>query len=235
MRDELGTFGTAVLVAAVVGCGSVKLIRDGGATDSKADLASSGGSGGSGGGGGSTGVGGAAGHGGAGGVATGGSGGGGQGGTQADGGACAHDGGSCADGGACCDGLLCCAGVPVPVGREYCSSLCPRSDRNIKRDFEPVDRDAILDRLARLPISTWSYKTEASPARHIGPMAQDFMAAFGVGSSDTTILQVDADGVAFAAIQALHEEVARLAKQNAELEKELAALRAAKARPKARR
>jgi trimeric autotransporter adhesin len=104
----------------------------------------------------------------------------------------------------------------------------------MKRDFAPVDRDAILERLAHLPLSTWSYKTETSAARHIGPMAQDFKAAFDVGSSDKTILQVDADGVTFAAIQALHEEVSRLAKQNAELAKELADLRAAVSRSKAR-
>jgi len=100
----------------------------------------------------------------------------------------------------------------------------------MKRDFQPVDREAILERLARLPLSTWSYKTEATRARHIGPMAQDFKATFGVGSADTTILQVDADGVAFAAIQALHDEVMRLERRNAELEKQLAALRAAIAR-----
>jgi hypothetical protein len=127
---------------------------------------------------------------------------------------------------------MCCIGVPVQPGHEYCSDVCPRSDRNIKQDFGAVDRDAILDRLAHLPISTWTYKTEAPPARHIGPMAQDFMEAFGVGSNDRTILQVDADGVAFAAIQALHAEVTRLASQNAELEKEIGALRAAKARGK---
>jgi hypothetical protein len=96
----------------------------------------------------------------------------------------------------------------------------------MKRDFAPVDKEAILDELARLPILTWSYKTEDTKARHIGPTAQDFMATFGVGSSDKTILQVDGDGVALAAIQALHAEVRHLQRENAALSTEVARLRA---------
>ena len=99
------------------------------------------------------------------------------------------------------------------------------SDRNVKRDFTPVNRDEILEALERLPISTWSYTTEASRARHIGPMAQDFMATFHVGSSDKTILQVDADGVAFAALQALSRQVQHLAEENASLQRDLSRIR----------
>lgn len=107
-----------------------------------------------------------------------------------------------------------------------CATVCPVSDRNMKRDFAPVDRAEVLRALSALPISTWTYKTEESKARHIGPMAQDFMASFHVGSNDKTIFQIDADGVAFAAIQALNEQVKRLEKQNAQLSAELAAMRA---------
>lgn len=38
----------------------------------------------------------------------------------------------------------------------------------------------------------------------MGPMAQDFRGAFGLGIDDRTYNAVDAHGVAFAAIQALH-------------------------------
>ena len=38
-------------------------------------------------------------------------------------------------------------------------------------------------------------------------MAQDFYAAFGVGKNETTITTIDADGVALAAIQALHQQL----------------------------
>ena len=96
----------------------------------------------------------------------------------------------------------------------------------VKRDFVPVDQKEVLDALSKLPISTWTYKTEQPAARHIGPMAQDFMAAFHVGSNDKTIFQIDVDGVAFAAIQALNAEVKRLEKQNSQLGTEIKTLRA---------
>lgn len=137
---------------------------------------------------------------------------------------CGEAGDSCAGGGACCSGLICCAGVPIPEGEEYCSaSDCPDSDVNIKRDFAAVNPDVILERLATLPISTWSYRAEPS-AKHIGPMAQDFMATFNVGASDRAIAKVDADGVAFAAIQALYGRLQALETQNARLERKLSTM-----------
>ncbi len=93
------------------------------------------------------------------------------------------------------------------------------SDKNQKDGFQAVDTADILNRVAALPISTWHYKSEGADQRHIGPVAQDFHAAFGVGYGDTSISTVDADGVALAAIQAL-------AKRNDELKKENEALRA---------
>ncbi|HET9931315.1 MAG TPA: tail fiber domain-containing protein [Polyangiaceae bacterium] len=138
------------------------------------------------------------------------------------GGSCSATGESCANGETCCDGLECCVGVPVPQGSEFCGTVCPKSDQNIKRNFLSVDPDQVLDKLSRLPVGTWSYRTESSTERHIGPMAQDFMAAFHVGSSDRTILQVDADGVAFAAIQALNARLKSLEERNQKLERDLA-------------
>jgi hypothetical protein len=129
-------------------------------------------------------------------------------------GTCATSGQSCAQGEACCGGLMCCTGVPVPAGNEYCSATCPRSDRNIKEGFRSVDRSEILGRVAKLPISEWSYMTEGARVTHLGPMAQDFKAAFGFGDSDKTILQVDADGVALVAIQELNARMEQLAAEN---------------------
>lgn len=51
------------------------------------------------------------------------------------------------------------------------------------------------------------------------------MAAFHVGSNDKTIFQIDGDGVALAAIQALDAEVKQLENQNAEMKAEIRALR----------
>ena len=79
------------------------------------------------------------------------------------------------------------------------------SDRNAKEQFQPVNGREVLEKVSALPISEWQYKTQAG--RHIGPMAQDFHAAFGTGQDDRHITTVDADGVALAAIQGLNEKL----------------------------
>ena len=106
-------------------------------------------------------------------------------------------------------------GAELVAGGGSWSSL---SDRAAKANLAPVDRRAILEQVARLPIQTWNYTTQDPSIRHIGPMAQDFYAAFGVGEDDRHISTVDADGVALAAIQGLYQ-------QNQELQQENAALR----------
>jgi Chaperone of endosialidase len=98
----------------------------------------------------------------------------------------------------------------------------PISDRQAKERFEAIEPSAILAEVRRLPIECWSYKGE--PARHLGPMAQDFAAAFGLGPDDRHIFPLDAAGVALAAIQALHGLVERQARRLARLESELTVL-----------
>jgi hypothetical protein len=104
------------------------------------------------------------------------------------------------------------------------------SDRNAKENLEPVDTLAALEKVVALPLSEWSYKADTG-ARHIGPMAQDFRAAFGLGHDDKGIATVDADGVALAAIQGLHQllkqkdgEVEALKKSLADLQGQVAKL-----------
>ena len=82
----------------------------------------------------------------------------------------------------------------------------PPSDRNLKANFSSVNPRLILDRLSTLPIQTWSYKSESDAVRHIGPMAQDFRAAFNFGTDDKTLSTVDAQGVTMAAIQGLYQQ-----------------------------
>jgi hypothetical protein len=82
-------------------------------------------------------------------------------------------------------------------------TLTQASDRAQKQDISPVDPREVLAKLADLPISQWSYRDDPG-TRHVGPMAQDFHAAFGLGADDTHIATLDAEGVALAAIQALH-------------------------------
>ncbi|MFO7679883.1 MAG: tail fiber domain-containing protein [Chloroflexota bacterium] len=99
------------------------------------------------------------------------------------------------------------------------------SDRDAKANFAAVDSRAILAQVAALPITTWNFKTQDASIQHIGPIAQDFYAAFGTGESDTTISMVDADGVALAAIQGLNEIMQEKEAQIAALEVQVAALK----------
>jgi Chaperone of endosialidase len=96
------------------------------------------------------------------------------------------------------------AGVYVGAGGQMFQS---GSDRNSKHDIFPVDPEAVLDRVLSLPIATWRYRSEASQALHMGPMAQDFYEAFALGDDDRHIGGLDEPGVALAAIQGLHARV----------------------------
>jgi hypothetical protein len=98
------------------------------------------------------------------------------------------------------------------------------SDRNAKRDFKPVDTLAVLDKLASLQIQTWTFTNDATGSRHLGPVAQEFKAAFGLGADDTSIATVDADGVALAAIQALNQKVEQQRSELRAKDERLAAL-----------
>jgi hypothetical protein len=98
----------------------------------------------------------------------------------------------------------------LQVGNATCngSTWANGSDRNSKEEFSAIDTGAVLEKVSALPITQWKYKVEKSGATHVGPMAQDFHAAFGLnGSDDTHISTVDEDGVALAAIQGLNRKL----------------------------
>jgi hypothetical protein len=140
----------------------------------------------------------------------------------------------CCGGGCCKPGQLCCqVDGPVSGGppscftptadqktcAQGCAPLC-KSDRNQKKNIAPVDTTAILDKVSRLPISTWTYLKEPASVRHLGPMAQDFRATFGLGDDDRTYYAVDAQGVALAAIKALNEQLSAQEARIVKLERE---------------
>lgn len=81
------------------------------------------------------------------------------------------------------------------------------SDVYRKENFGAVDPADVLERVANLQIATWNYRDQPDSIRHIGPMAQEFAALFGVGENDRSIHAVDSAGVALAAIQALYAMV----------------------------
>jgi hypothetical protein len=81
------------------------------------------------------------------------------------------------------------------------------SHSSLKDHFAPVDGRAVLERLAAIPIQTWNLRSEDPGIRHIGPMAEAFWGAYGLGYGDAWINQGDADGVALAAIQGLNQKL----------------------------
>ena len=109
------------------------------------------------------------------------------------------------------------------AGTVQATSYITTSDRSAKENIRPVEPSAILEKVAALPISTWRFRADPN-GTHIGPMAQDFHAAFGFGNTDTGITTVDADGVALAAIQALARENDGLKKENEALRERMEAI-----------
>ncbi len=95
------------------------------------------------------------------------------------------------------------AGVTLAPGASAWASV---SDSNMKRNIRAVDGKAILAKLKNVPIKRWSYKSQNSSIEHIGPMAQDFYTAFGLGDNNKTISTIDPSGIALAAIQELKRE-----------------------------
>lgn len=93
-----------------------------------------------------------------------------------------------------------------PGGVFTCTSLSQTSDRNAKENFTPVSPRGILDQVVALPISRWNFKQDKT-TDHVGPMAQDFHAAFHLGTDDKHIAVVDEEGIALAAIQGLNQKL----------------------------
>ncbi len=81
------------------------------------------------------------------------------------------------------------------------------SSRYLKSAFETVDVDVILRGVLDLPISRWIYRDSPDEGKHLGPMAEDFHATFGLGDDASAISTVDASGVALAAIQGLNQRL----------------------------
>ncbi|MFO1313633.1 MAG: hypothetical protein U1F41_16390 [Burkholderiales bacterium] len=111
--------------------------------------------------------------------------------------------------------------IPPGGGAWSCSS-----SRDVKTGFAAVDSGEVLEKVIALPMTTWQFVGERSGARHLGPMAQDFHAAFALGDDERSIATVDGQGVALAAIQGLN---AKLEAKVAEQAREIAELKSSHA------
>jgi hypothetical protein len=115
--------------------------------------------------------------------------------------------------------------------------LTEASSLHRKENRRPVDGEVVLAKLADLPVETWNYRTDDPAIRHMGPMAQEFYAAFGLGIGEEYLAPLDANGVALAASKALltrvetaDRQIEALAVENEMLAAENKALRARIAR-----
>lgn len=115
------------------------------------------------------------------------------------------------------------SGVELFAGGGSWSSI---SDRNRKENFAELDGEEVLARLREVPVSSWNYLTQEEEVRHVGPMAQDFYQAFGLGESDLLINTIDIDGVNMAGVKALDARTEAQAQRIEALEAEVTDLRA---------
>jgi hypothetical protein len=118
------------------------------------------------------------------------------------------------------------------AGEITCTAINITSDRNAKEDFQTVNPQEVLAKVTALPITEWQYKADKAnntESRHIGPMAQDFSAAFALNHDNKHISVVDEGGVALAAIQGLNEKVderdARIHEQEIQVQTQAAEIR----------
>ena len=119
--------------------------------------------------------------------------------------------------------------LPAGSGVFSCSS-----SRFLKERFAGVDGEDVLGRIRGIPVSTWNYVAEGQQSRHLGPFAEDFYDAFGLGTDSRAIGLLDIDGVNFAGVKALEQ---RTRDQRAEIDaltRQVSALQAANAALEAR-
>lgn len=99
-------------------------------------------------------------------------------------------------------GLL--SGVGAVTGP---GSLFGGSSREIKTDKQPLDDEAVADKVIDLPVERWRYIGDEK--EHVGPYAEDFTEAFGLGDS-ATIYFPDLAGVTLVAVKGLGKKIERL-------------------------
>jgi hypothetical protein len=112
-------------------------------------------------------------------------------------------------------------GVSIGAGGGAWNTI---SDKNKKENFKKIDKQDVLDKLVAMPMESWNYKAQNKTIRHIGPYAQDFNKAYGLGDGKLSISTIDSDGVALVSVQALAERNRNLSARNKNLESKVISL-----------
>jgi hypothetical protein len=103
------------------------------------------------------------------------------------------------------------------------------SSRTFKEKFQPLNSQEFLEKISDLPVEAWNFKN--SDERHIGPVAEDFVSAFDVGTvrEDGTrdnkyLATEDIAGVALAGVKELIKENQELKQTIEKLSQKIAQL-----------
>ncbi|HPG40589.1 MAG TPA: tail fiber domain-containing protein [bacterium] len=93
------------------------------------------------------------------------------------------------------------SGVYMRPNQSGWSNYC---DRNKKENFEELDFENLLAGIKSMPVTKWNYKASDPSIKYIGPVAQDFYAAFQLGGTDSLgINTICIDGVTLAGVKGL--------------------------------
>jgi hypothetical protein len=107
-------------------------------------------------------------------------------------------------------------GVYMAANSSGWTNIC---DRNRKENFCALDGEELLSKIRSLSITEWNYKGGDSNVKYIGPVAQEFFAAFHLGGTDSLgINSISIDGVNMAAVQALEKRTRELREKTVELD-----------------
>lgn len=100
------------------------------------------------------------------------------------------------------------------------------SSREFKTDFIPIDRQSLFSSISRLQIDSWNFRE--SDEKHIGPIAEEFVEEFDVGTTredgsreNQYLSSGDVAGVALLGVQELITENNELRKAVEELRREI--------------
>ncbi|KKM03949.1 hypothetical protein LCGC14_1769290 [marine sediment metagenome] len=107
----------------------------------------------------------------------------------------------------------------VGGGLQGIGAVTNPSSREVKTDKRILDEEDIAEKVIDLPVESWRYIGDEK--EHVGPYAEDFTEAFGLGDSRTIDLR-DLAGVTMAAVKGLGKKIERLEGKGFGLEKEAA-------------